>query len=374
MLLYGCDFKLPVLTPQSFDGGTEVAIASPTLLSQAPSIDVTATVTPTAVVIPEGELSLSSEYIPPSPAPDPLRFVFPVAAPAPVSAWRPPLYPVPWAPTPHDHFYFTRPIGADEVNWPLGDYRYGGVFFEDEVHTGVDIPAPRGTPVLAAGDGKIVWAGYGLYRAVHGDLSDPYGAAVVIRHDFGYLGQQLFTVYGHLQRVDIVMGQGVSVGDQIGLVGDTGFVTGPHLHFEVRVGESDFFTTYNPELWLVPPQGWGVFVARIMNTAGWPYSGEDIVIQSLDNGQVWRSKPYGGGATNSDPYYQENLVVSDLPAGYYDVFTTYAGRFYDLEFEIFPGRVSYITFQGRDGFKVDVPPESEAEYDFPEIDNEEGNP
>ena len=94
----------------------------------------------------------------PSPAPDPLRFSFPTSGPAPISAWRPPLYPIPWALSPYDHFYFSRPIAANDINWPLADYRYGGVFFSDVVHTGVDIPAHPGTPVLAAGPGKITWA------------------------------------------------------------------------------------------------------------------------------------------------------------------------------------------------------------------------
>jgi murein DD-endopeptidase MepM/ murein hydrolase activator NlpD len=295
-------------------------------------------------------------------APDPLRFVFPDAPPVPVSAWRPPLYPVPWAPTSYDHFYFSRPIAADEVNWPLADYRYGGVFFEGVVHTGVDIPASRGTPVIAAGSGKVIWAGYGLYRGVLGDLSDPYGNAVVIQHDFGFQGQQLFTVYGHMDEVFVTRAQRVETGDELGVVGVTGFVTGPHLHFEVRVGESDFFTTLNPELWLVPPQGWGLVAGRIMDTAGQRYAEEDLWITSKESNQVWKVIPYAEGAANSDPYYRENMVISDLPAGRYKIETTYAGRPFEMEFEIFPGRVTYLTFQGRSGFDLEFP--SKPGYDF----------
>jgi len=55
----------------------------------------------------------------PTPVADPLQFIFPTPAPPPVSAWRPPLYPTPWVPTQQDHFYFARPIGANEINWPL---------------------------------------------------------------------------------------------------------------------------------------------------------------------------------------------------------------------------------------------------------------
>jgi murein DD-endopeptidase MepM/ murein hydrolase activator NlpD len=122
-----------------------------------------------------------------SAAPDPLRFVFPTPAQAPVSAWRPPLYPTPWAPSPYDHFYFSRPVAADDINWPLWDYRYGGSFFANTIHTGIDIQAPRGTQVLAAGSGKVIWTGYGLYRGIY-DTTDPYGLAVAIQHDFSYQG------------------------------------------------------------------------------------------------------------------------------------------------------------------------------------------
>ncbi len=321
----------------------------------------TVTSVPTAVVNINTERKIIPQKSLPTVAPDPLRFVFPEAQPEPVSAWRPPLFPIPWAPTPHDHFYFGRPIAADEVNWPLANYRYGGVFFEGVVHTGVDIPASKGTPVLAAGDGKVIWAGWGLYGGVQGDQTDPYGQAIVIRHNFGYQGYRLYTVYGHLEQVDVLNGQHVKMGDRLGLVGETGFVTGPHLHFEVRVGESDFFRTLNPELWLVPPQGWGIVAARIMDTAGQLYAGEELTIKSRMTEQVWKAIPYSEGAVNSDPYYQENLVISDLPAGLYDVRISYAAQFYYLTFEIYPGRVTYFSFRGRDGFSLDPPPDFEVD-------------
>jgi murein DD-endopeptidase MepM/ murein hydrolase activator NlpD len=313
-------------------------------------------ITPIVDHSPEGE-------IPPTAAPDPLRFVFPEAGPPPVSSWRPPLYEVPWAPTPYDHFYFYRPIAADEKNWPDPNYRYGGVFFEDVIHTGVDIPAEPGTPVLATADGKIEWAGYGLYRGVLGDLSDPYGLAVVIRHDFSFNNEQLYTVYGHLAQIDVERGQQVIMGEQIGLVGQTGMVTGPHLHFEVRVGNDDYFSTLNPELWLVPPQGWGVAVARIMDTVGTLYADERVLFISKDTGQAWRVHPYAGGAAHSDPYYRENLVISDLPAGMYEIRIDYGTETFNAFIEIYPGRVTYFTFQGRNGFDLELPPKPGEDFD-----------
>lgn len=284
----------------------------------------------------------------------PLRFVFPTAVFHPVSAWRPALYPIPWALTPYDHFYFLRPILADEVNWPNADYRYGGVFFEDVVHTGVDIPAPIGTPVLAAGSGKVTWAGYGLFSGRY-DEQDPYGLAVQIRHDFGFNGSPLYTVYAHLSQVDVTPGQGVQAGDVIGLSGETGKVTGPHLHFEVRIKEGDYFSTRNPELWMVPPQGWGVLAGRVMNTGGRKLHGQLVTVRPLSNINCptclsWKAYTYGGGYTYPDPFYQENVVIGDLPAGRYEIQINYLGKLYPLQTDIQPGLVTYFTFRGRSGF------------------------
>lgn len=297
----------------------------------------------------------------PSPVPDPLRFVFPSPGPAPVSAWRPPLYPIPWGLTPYDHFYFARAIGADQVNWPLAEYRYGGAFLPDVIHTGVDIPAQRNTPVLAAGPGRVTWAGYGLYLGVK-DTSDPYGLAVAIKHDFGYQGDTLFTVYGHLNRVDVLKGQHVNTGDVLGLVGETGKVTGPHLHFEVRVGKNNFFGSRNPELWIAPPQGWGVLAARIKTTSGALLPDYLVTVSSKETGQVWRVNSYNKGRVNSDPYYRENLVLGDLPAGEYDIEIAYVGFAHNLDLQIIPGMVSYFSFQGRVGFSTELPPPPGEEF------------
>ena len=102
--------------------------------------------------------------------------------------------------------------------------------------------------------------------------------------------------------------------------------------------------------------------ARIMDTAGQLYWDEELYIESRETGQGWRAIPYADGAVNSDPYYQENLVISDLPAGLYDVNISYAAKFYYLTFEINPGRVTYFTFRGRGGFSLDPPADSGSDY------------
>jgi murein DD-endopeptidase MepM/ murein hydrolase activator NlpD len=339
-------------------------LAGPSQSEIAPSPPV---VTPASSPTPVMALEPAAIPVTPSEAPetqDALHFVFPTVPPVPVSAWRPPLYPTPWAPTPYDHFFFARPIGANVVNWPEADYRYGGVFFDHVVHTGVDIPAPRHTPVLAAGSGKVTWAGYGLY-ALKYDPNDPYGLAVAIKHDFGYQGDTLFTIYGHMEKIFVTVGQYVHTGDVIGLVGDTGQVTGVHLHFEVREGKNNFYGSRNPELWIAPPQGWGVLAARVMGTSGQLLYSQPVEVHNLDTGQYWEVKTYGKGPVNSDPYYQENMVIGDLPAGNYEIWIGYLGTILDQQLRIQPGLVSYFTFKGRHGYIVGPPPTPEVDLLHP---------
>jgi murein DD-endopeptidase MepM/ murein hydrolase activator NlpD len=275
----------------------------------------------------------------------------------PASAWRPPLYPTPWALSPYDHFYFARSIAANVVTWPIADYRYGGIFFRPEVvHTGIDLPADIGTPVQATGPGTVVWAGWGLFNNAPNYKDDPYGMAVAIRHDFGYKDQPLFTIYAHLSEVEVIIGQVLEAGDVLGKVGRTGFTTGPHLHYEVRVGANDFFSTRNPELWLAPPEGWGVLVARIMDTYQRPLPHYEIIVRSEATQRAWILKTYGETGVNSDPYYNENLVLSDLPAGVYLVNVPYAGLNNRMEIQILPGQVTYFTFQGFKGYNTELPP------------------
>jgi murein DD-endopeptidase MepM/ murein hydrolase activator NlpD len=91
-----------------------------------------------------------------------------------------------------------------------------------EFHPGQDIAAPRGTPVIAPADGTVVKA----------DWQNGYGQTVVIDH-----GNGLTTRYGHLSKIEVAAGQEVRRGDELGQVGSTGRSTGPHLHYEVRIGD-----------------------------------------------------------------------------------------------------------------------------------------
>jgi len=361
VLQIGCQPALPDPQDEIVAATTRYATSKPSPSVPTPQA-IEQQMTPGKMPNPD-ESEIADHFIV-SPVPEPLKFSFPTPGPIPVSAWRPPLYPTPWALTPFDHFFFARPIAADEINWPLADYRYGGVFLPDVVHTGIDIPAPLGTPVLAAGSGKVTWTGYGLYRGVK-DETDPYGLAIAIKHEFGWQGQTLFTVYGHLDRIDVLVGQHVKAGEALGVVGQTGKVTGPHLHFEVRVGRNNYFVSRNPELWLAPPQGWGILAARIMNSSGELLPSHLIRIRSYDTQQSWTVKSYGHGTVVSDQYYRENMVLGDLPAGQYEVWIPYEGSTYNQDIEILPGLVSYFTFRGRRGFKTGPPPTPKAAFTPP---------
>lgn len=88
-------------------------------------------------------------------------------------------------------------------------------------HTGVDYPAPAGVSVVAAASGRVTFAG---------SSTGGWGNLVVIAHEKGAT-----TLYAHLSRVGVRVGQYVVVGRRIGRVGSSGKSTGPHLHFEVRV-------------------------------------------------------------------------------------------------------------------------------------------
>jgi murein DD-endopeptidase MepM/ murein hydrolase activator NlpD len=103
-----------------------------------------------------------------------------------------------------------------------------------EYHKGQDIAAPTGTPVNATADGVVVIAGW-----VKG-----YGNGIYIDH-----GNGISTRYGHLSRIDVVVGQIIKQGQHLGLVGSTGRSTGPHLHYEVRINGQPT----NPLNYLPPP-------------------------------------------------------------------------------------------------------------------------
>lgn len=132
---------------------------------------------------------------------------------------------------------FEAPSGNGQLLWPLPGYsarsssygmRYHPITGVWKMHTGIDVPAPSGTPILAAESGVVVTSGWN---------SGGYGNYIIIYH-----GGTTYTLYGHCVALYVSKGETVTRGQTIAGVGTTGSSTGNHLHFEVRING----THHNP--------------------------------------------------------------------------------------------------------------------------------
>jgi hypothetical protein len=104
---------------------------------------------------------------------------------------------------------------------------------------------------------------------------------------------------------------------------------------------------------MVPPEGWGVLAGQISNTSGQRLPEQRIRIISLDSGQLWEVWSYAADTVIADDVYQENLVISDLPAGPYRIELDYVGRIYSTEILVLAGQTNLVAFRGRYGFIVE---------------------
>ncbi|MGN9758483.1 peptidoglycan DD-metalloendopeptidase family protein [Streptomyces sp. SD31] len=126
---------------------------------------------------------------------------------------------------------FSAPVAGAAVSTA---YKVAGSMWSSGYHTGVDFVTPTGTALKAVGAGTVVSAGWG----------GAYGNQVVIQLADGYYAQ-----YAHLSSLSVSAGQTVTAGQQIGLSGATGNVTGPHLHFEIRT-TPDYGSDLDPVAYL----------------------------------------------------------------------------------------------------------------------------
>jgi len=136
--------------------------------------------------------------------------------------------------------FLKAPLNFRRISSYFSKGRFHPVLKIYRPHHGLDYAAAKGTPVSAIGDGKVMFSG----------RKGAYGNLIIIKHPNGWQ-----TYYGHLSRISkgIRPGRSVEQGQTIGNVGATGLATGPHLHYEVRIGNK----SVNP-LALKIPKGWPV--------------------------------------------------------------------------------------------------------------------
>jgi len=212
-----------------------------------------------------------------------------------------------------------------------------------EPHHGVEFLNSFGTPVSAAADGTVVFAG----DDYNGSAYSPdgwyafYGLFVIVQHDILTVETPVYTLYAHLSEISVQAGDVLRRGETIGLVGLTGAAIGSHLHFEVRYGGSAYMDARNPELWLLPKPGRGALAGSIVDPAGLPLPVFPLQLTSLEDGYAQYFTTYEETALRGQPPFFESFAINDLPAGTYEL--TFIG--YTLEqhsVRIEPGKLTLL--------------------------------
>lgn len=315
----------PAITATSFVLSDELTL-TPTLLA---TVGVPATPTPTSPAE-----QTPSEGISPTPA----------VAFAPIEALR------------GDHFWLARPFYPDNSITAEKTYLYGVRRTDGQLlpHRGLDFGAAYGAVVNAAASGTVFFAGDEFNEKIFGPQVNFYGNVVVLEHqlrmpDTGEL-YRLYTLYGHLSKLYVETGDTVAQFDPIGEVGASGVAIGPHLHFEVRIGDPyDYGSTYNPILWLQPWRGYGVLAGRVTDAEGEPLYGAEVkVIDRVSNRTIYTNTYEQDSEANANPWHKENFAVPDLAAGSYDLQVSYWGRLIDArQITIYSDKTTmvYVTMQ-----------------------------
>lgn len=264
----------------------------------------------------------------------------PTETPTPQPTFTPPALPF----TSNDeHFWLRRPIPEGGTVWtdkvyPYGSTRNGSL----RPHHGVEFYVPSGTEILAAASGTVVVAGTDLETA-YGPSTNFYGNLIVIALDSAYNEQTVYNLYGHLSQVFVTVGQHIDAQEIIALSGATGIASGPHLHFEVRVGSNDYNTTRNPLLWLYPFPDNGAVAGRVTWPDGRLAEGIPITLRRIDAASKYHAtNSYTGDTVNGDDQWHENFAFDDVAAGYYEIEIQNGDKKYKQEFWIFPYRTSLV--------------------------------
>jgi murein DD-endopeptidase MepM/ murein hydrolase activator NlpD len=250
--------------------------------------------------------------------------------------------------------WFRRPIDRADNTTIDQTYRYGSTMGGNfQQHQGVEFNNPDGTPVLAIGPGKVVYAG----PAEQGALT------VAIRHDVtverpgGPL--RIFSVYYHNSQLKVKVGQRVAAGQVISLVGNTGRATNDHLHLEVHAAPTEDVAqivdslqrfppyTTNPELWIEPLPNTGLIAGQVFDSAGQPVPQARIYgILKPDPVET----PFSYAETYGDkghphPLYGEHFAVSDVPPGTFVLGTQIGSKKVHRRVTVEAGKLTWVVFR-----------------------------
>jgi murein DD-endopeptidase MepM/ murein hydrolase activator NlpD len=260
--------------------------------------------------------------------------------PSPQPTFTPPPLP---ATTVAEHYWFERPVAQGGVLWTDKYYPYGSTRNgELRPHHGVEFNVPPNTEILAVAGGTVVVAGPDD-ETVYGEHLNFYGKLVIIQHDTLYEGQPVFTLYGHLSQPLAEVGQRVAAGEVIALSGATGVADGPHMHFEVRVGENSYNATRNPLLWLVPFPERGTVAGRVVFPNGALAHEAAVRVERIDaDSRYAATTTYAQDGLNADDAWQENFAIDDVTAGYYQVIVTAGADKFSQEVWVYPRRTSFV--------------------------------
>jgi murein DD-endopeptidase MepM/ murein hydrolase activator NlpD len=243
---------------------------------------------------------------------------------------------------PADHYVMDRPFSNVYADYGDRTYSYGltsgGQY---RPHAGLDFRNIEGTPVLAAANSIVEFAGNDT-ADMFGPQLNFYGNLIVLRlTDYTYNGQAVYALYGHLSAISVQTGQTVAAKQEIGLVGGTGVAAGgAHLHFEVRIGDSRSYqsSTRNPDLWIKPYYGYGTIAGKIVDEAGNYLPEVSITIRGAN--RVLYTYTYAGSMNIPDAAWGENWTYGDLQEGWYTV-TYKTDRTYTLDVYVRAGRTSW---------------------------------
>jgi murein DD-endopeptidase MepM/ murein hydrolase activator NlpD len=263
-----------------------------------------------------------------------------------------PTFTRPAAPDPADweHYWLNRPVPITSTVWTNKIYPYGSTRGGSlRTHHGVEFDVPAGTPIFAAAAGTVVAAGPDDTIA-YGPHTNFYGNLVVIQHEWLHNGQPVLTLYGHLSQIEVTAGQHVAAQEQIALSGASGVADGPHLHFEVRVGQNSYDTTRNPLLWLYPFPDRGVIAGRVTFPGGALAQSAPITLRRIDGSAPYAATTsYADATVLPDDGWNENFALDDVYAGYYEVIVSAGDKEYKTTTWVYPYQTSFVEIVLGDG-------------------------